>query len=94
MYNALKHAEARNIRVSLSRDATALRAVIEDDGVGIHGKQDPENGGRFGLFSIKERLRNIGGTFSIESTPGSGTCVTLVFPFSGSRTGRDDLADS
>lgn len=94
MYNALKHAEARNIRVSLSRDDTALRAVIEDDGVGIHGKQEPENGGRFGLFSIKERLRNIGGTFSIQSTPGSGTRVTLLFPFSGSRTDRDDRAGS
>lgn len=82
MYNALKHAEATSIKISLSSDTTHIRAVIEDNGIGFQEKQEPETNGSFGLFSIKERLRNIGGSMSIASAPNQGTTITLLFPLS------------
>jgi signal transduction histidine kinase len=35
---------------------------------------------RFGLFSIREQLENLGGHFAIESEPGRGTTATIVVP--------------
>jgi signal transduction histidine kinase len=40
----------------------------------------------FGLFSIRERLTHVGGTFAVESTLGRGTKVTLVAPLQDTPT--------
>jgi len=58
-----------------------LTLRIRDDGVGI----DPailETGknGHFGLRGMRERAARIGGRFAIDTTPSSGTTITLVVP--------------
>jgi signal transduction histidine kinase/ActR/RegA family two-component response regulator len=40
---------------------------------------------KFGLFSIGERMRALGGSFEIESSPGKGTTATLILPLSNAR---------
>ncbi len=52
--------------------------IVEDDGVGFDsaraGREFTRDGG-FGLFSVLEQMRRIGGELRIDSTPGSGTRV-------------------
>jgi len=83
LVNVVKHAQARSLKVSMWREDECLRIGVEDDGVGFnprvpvygHGKQ-----GGFGLFSIKERLRPLGGKLEVKSEPGAGTEVVLSVP--------------
>ncbi len=83
LVNIVKHAQAKNVKVSARRDGPNIRVEVEDDGVGFDVEQtqipgDLSNG--FGLFDIRERLHHFGGTFQLESKPGQGTRVTLLAP--------------
>ncbi len=76
MINIVKHAQARNARVTIRRENDDVSIEVEDDGVGIKDqRQDPKlksNSG-FGLFSIRERLHYLGGQVQVESEQGRGT---------------------
>ncbi|MBW1799599.1 MAG: sensor histidine kinase [Deltaproteobacteria bacterium] len=81
--NVVKHARAEKVGVHLLEDAGGLKIVVEDDGVGF----DPDTGsivqnqaGGFGLFSIRERMTDLGGSFDIRSEPGSGCKAILNVP--------------
>jgi signal transduction histidine kinase len=81
--NIVKHAQARHARVCMKRQSKDFCIIIEDDGVGFdmsgpHPKRKKTKG--FGLFSIRERLKYIGGQIEIESEPGQGTQVTISVP--------------
>jgi len=82
LINIVKHAQAHKAKVSIQRDDNNVRVVVEDDGVGfdISEANLGRSGGGFGLFSIRERLKYLGGNFKIESKPGFGTRVTIVTP--------------
>ncbi len=82
----VKHARARKARISARRDDNHIRIVVEDDGVGFDTSRidsQMDNGGKFGLFSIRERLHHLGGRFEIDSKSGHGTQVTLKAPLQG-----------
>jgi PAS domain S-box-containing protein len=79
MLNIVKHAKARRMTVSLKRAQNQFYAVIEDNGIGFDTsllKQSQDLPG-FGLYSVREHLAAMGGTFEIQSEPGRGTRVTL-----------------
>jgi len=81
MMNILKHSKAKKARVSITEKADNIRITIKDDGIGFHGKVSfREDNSGFGLFSIRERLRHLGGQLIIESRPGQGTRITMVSP--------------
>jgi signal transduction histidine kinase len=86
LINIVKHAGAKNVKVSTRRENDHIRILVEDDGIGFSYSESPlyvkEKGG-FGLFSIRERLNHLGGTLTIKSEPGRGTRVTLVTPLEG-----------
>ena len=84
-FNVVKHAQATWAKVSIHRegDAGIIRCDVVDDGVGFDVKKhtqtaDAEMG--FGLFRIREQLRQYGGSLTLETNPGSGTRVVLRFP--------------
>jgi signal transduction histidine kinase len=77
--NAAKHAEAERIKVSIQREASILRVVVEDDGKGFDPVALPD-GMEFGLFSIRERLSYLGGDLVIDSSPGRGTRAIIELP--------------
>lgn len=83
LINAVKHAQARHIRVSKRRCEDWVEVVVEDDGVGMNvseiDERKPRSGG-FGLFSVRERIQFAGGQFALESEPGRGTRVVLKAP--------------
>jgi signal transduction histidine kinase len=80
--NVAKHAQARAVSVSISGAGGNIRIVVQDDGVGFDNAVI-SNGGRsggFGLYTLSERLRHMGGRLEAES--GSwGTRITLIVPF-------------
>ncbi|EGV28228.1 integral membrane sensor signal transduction histidine kinase [Thiorhodococcus drewsii AZ1] len=79
--NIRKHAQAHTVRVLLTRDGgDRYVLLVEDDGVGFSAPADGSNPGeRIGLSIMEERARRIGAEMRIESEPGEGTRVEVVF---------------
>lgn len=81
LVNVIKHAQATRVRIAIDGKVTDLHIRVEDNGVGLTVPLDASVGARgFGLFSIRERLKYMGGHLEVESGPGQGTRVTLVVP--------------
>ena len=74
--NAVRHAGARRIVVSLVDTTDVLTVRVVDDGCGCVA---PRAGG-VGLSSMRERAEAIGGTLHIDAVPGTGTRVVAVLP--------------
>ena len=64
---------------SLQSFLDAARAIVEDDGVGFDLASSKLDAG-FGLFSVKERLEDFGGTLEISSAPGKGSKTIMTVP--------------
>jgi signal transduction histidine kinase len=77
LQNALKHAQARHVTVTLSAPAGRLLLEVEDDGIGFDPDAPATRSRRLGLTSMEERARRIGGTLEIHSARGVGTTVRL-----------------
>ncbi len=77
--NVSRHAEATTCRVRLFEDGEVFRLRIEDDGRGFDCHATGNIAG-FGLLGISERVRELGGSISIESEPGSGTRLLIELP--------------
>ena len=79
LVNVVKHAKATSLLVVVRWKAQKVQIIVEDNGTGFTpGKIGRMNSG-MGLFSIKERLRSVGGEMKIVST-GKGTTVSLLAP--------------
>lgn len=81
--NVIKHSKATQATISVTREAKQIQIEVQDQGCGFEvstSVQEPNKKGGFGLFSIRERLRYFGGRLSIQSHPGSGTCVRITAP--------------
>ena len=72
--NALKHARATAIKVSLRRDDGSVKLTVTDNGGGFDSE---ETGNGVGLASMRARAARLGGELKIESQPGVGTKVQL-----------------
>ncbi len=86
--NALKHSEARAVSVALqvtqqNDEGPVLQIRVTDNGKGIVGERV---GGR-GLLNMRSRASKIGGTLTLESVPGTGTRVKLVYNIHEYHTG-------
>jgi signal transduction histidine kinase len=82
--NALRHAGAASIRVTLRDEPDALRLVIEDDGVGFDPEavsQRVKRGEHLGLLGMTERVLNAGGTIDLVARPGAGSRIEVRVPF-------------
>lgn len=83
--NALRHARAKTIQLTLGLQTGALRLGVRDDGVGFDAaaaRRRSESGGSLGLLGMHERASLAGGTLTLLSVPGRGTEVEAVFPLS------------
>jgi signal transduction histidine kinase len=81
--NTIKHAQATHVSVTVEDTGTDVRITVNDDGVGFDAqavdRASHEEGG-FGLFSIQERMRDLGGSLEIASEPGKGCTAILTAP--------------
>jgi signal transduction histidine kinase len=74
--NVVRHAQARRVRVRLGADGDRVRLEVQDDGRGFpHDGQQRTNG--VGLIGIRERVRALGGTMTLESRAGVQLAVRL-----------------
>ncbi len=83
LINVVKHASAKKIKVSIQKVDSRIRICIEDDGVGFDSTKAESlitSKKAFGLFSIRERLENLGGNLEIVSSPGCGCRITITSP--------------
>jgi signal transduction histidine kinase len=82
--NALKHSGAGTIRVKITECDQHLHLEIRDDGCGFDALlMERANLKSYGVQSMRERTAVCDGSFSLHSTPGRGTVVTALFPFTG-----------
>ncbi len=75
--NIVKHAKAREVRIDLFLDSERARLCVKDDGQGF---QPELNAGSFGLTSMQDRTKALGGIWTIHSEPGRGTEVHASIP--------------
>ncbi len=81
--NVARHAQASQVRMSLTEKSGAIQMEISDNGKSFHvGKAlTARNPKRLGLVGMRERVEMVGGTLTIESAPGKGTTVRAEIPF-------------
>lgn len=79
LLNALRHAQARVIRVSLDGDEGLLELVVSDDGVGlpVEGRDEPSC--QLGIIGMRERALTIGASLYVDGRAGDGTMVALTW---------------
>jgi PAS domain S-box-containing protein len=76
--NALKHSGAAQIDIELRAPGPDVRLSIRDTGRGFGVGAVPLPG--LGLSGMRERMRNLGGSFTIQSVPGRGTTILATVP--------------
>jgi signal transduction histidine kinase len=76
LHNAVQHAAARNITVTVTQENSHLRLAIEDDGKGFQTQITKG----MGILGMEERVSHLGGEFTLESEPGHGTTVHVDLP--------------
>jgi signal transduction histidine kinase len=81
--NAMQHARASQVTLTVSFGEHDLKLSVEDDGAGFVMPETPDTltqAGHLGLVGMRERVLLAGGRLDIRSQPGSGTRVTASFP--------------
>ena len=99
LMNAAKHAQSGKATVRLDYRSGELRIEVRDHGVGFQPNAvtaqgtDTAMSTKFGLFSIRERMRALGGRFELDSTPGEGTTAIITLPVVGEKDERSEALE-
>ena len=98
--NACKYSQAKHIKITTKDDGKLLRLEVVDDGIGfdyaaIASQQGFAESKGLGLVSMRERVENSNGHFTVASVPLKGTTITCIWPkgddsFAENRSGRTD----
>ncbi|MFO7911896.1 MAG: response regulator [Desulfotignum sp.] len=84
LFNVVKHSGEKQASLSMERtNDQKIKIMVSDSGNGFDPDafvETQDNTASLGLFSIEERLKDIGGRMKIASAPGQGTTVTLTVP--------------
>jgi signal transduction histidine kinase len=83
--NVAKHSGVQSASVSVSLSNGQLHVVVDDRGVGFQWQLsifEPRERG-FGLWSVADRVREAAGEMTVDTGPGRGCRVSLVFPLAG-----------
>jgi signal transduction histidine kinase len=83
--NTLKHAAAKNFRLSIVKSYPHIIFSAEDDGVGFDASEFNRHKDTLGLLSMRERASMLGGSFTIRATKGKGTRIRIKIPLDESR---------
>uniref|UniRef100_A0A832I0W2 histidine kinase n=1 Tax=Eiseniibacteriota bacterium TaxID=2212470 RepID=A0A832I0W2_UNCEI len=74
--NVARHARARAAWVRLAAEGDRVRLTVEDDGLGLAGEPTPH----LGMLGMRERVTELGGTFTVEGRPGAGVRIAATLP--------------
>jgi len=75
--NAIRHAQARNITITLQQEGTSISLVVEDDGLGMPSTY--AQGEHHGLIGMRERAIMIGANLCVTSNHKNGTRVVMEY---------------
>jgi signal transduction histidine kinase len=96
LINSAKHARAGQAVVNMTLDDGRIKITVSDKGQGfdlaaanIVADNACGLSSKFGLFSIRERMRALGGAFDIKSSPGEGTVATLILSLKSHNVGTE-----
>lgn len=73
--NAYKYAKASQINLNIEKDQNQLFCMIKDNGLGFDISQKT-NG--FGLHNMRQRIKNLKGNFTLDSSIGKGTSISII----------------
>ena len=79
--NVIKHSAANRAQVRLDYQENGVRLEVMDDGVGFDRFMQSVTRPSWGLIGMQERASLLGGTFDINSYPGTGTRVSVYIPY-------------
>lgn len=99
LINAAKHARANRAWVVVTHSEGYLHIMVKDEGAGFSLTAVPRTdaaGGssKFGLLSVRERMKALGGSLAMESTPGKGTTAMLTLPLAAAAGAQVPRAES
>lgn len=80
LQNAIKHANASLIKVSLELLQNKVSLIIEDNGIGFNPEEINNKKDSYGLIGMKERVDLLEGEMTIKSEPNSGTKIIVSIP--------------
>ena len=81
LHNISRHAQPTTVDVTLSLTDDNVLLTISDDGTGFDPTEHQNNSHwGIGMLGIYERAAAIGGSATIESSIGSGTCISVTLP--------------
>jgi signal transduction histidine kinase len=78
LINALRHANAKRVEISVESDARRIAVTIIDDGVGL--AEEWARPGRFGLRGLTERVEHLGGTLAVGNREPHGVRLAAEIP--------------
>jgi PAS domain S-box-containing protein len=79
--NIGKHAKAKNVSIITKRESQGISIIIEDDGRGFELSEVLDTKRSLGLLSMEERVKILGGTFTLWSQKNRGTRISFTVPF-------------
>ena len=79
-----KHAQATKVQITLTYLGDTLLLDVADDGTGFDASAATDG---YGLVGMRQRLSRVGGTLTVESSPGSGTILNASVPLAGPAEG-------
>jgi PAS domain S-box-containing protein len=86
LINVIKHSRASKVKVCIRRVDDSIEITVKDNGIGFNpaeAKTMAAKTAKFGLFSIRESVEQLGGRFEIESKPDAGCTATIAAPLKG-----------
>jgi signal transduction histidine kinase len=89
--NIIKHAQATEAKVIVRKSESSLTLTIADNGVGFVTVTTPSGElarRSYGLIGISERVRLLGGWYTIDSAPGEGATLIIHLPLKDGRNGE------
>jgi signal transduction histidine kinase len=78
--NTLKHAGAKNFKLSIVKSYPHIIFAAKDDGIGFDATEFNRNKDTLGLLSMRERASMLGGSFSLQTARGNGTHIRIKIP--------------
>ncbi|MFI1001208.1 GAF domain-containing sensor histidine kinase [Streptomyces galbus] len=80
LHNALRHADASRVDVTLDKHGPGALLRVADDGRGFDTRVVRRAGRHLGLVSMRDRASGVGGALTVESAPGKGTVIEMEVP--------------
>ncbi|MGH7871566.1 MAG: ATP-binding protein, partial [Candidatus Binatia bacterium] len=78
--NAVRYSRASKLHLLLAQSKKGYEAHLSDNGVGFD-LSAVEGASHYGLKGMRERIRKVGGEFTLKSAPGKGTQIEICIPF-------------